>query len=92
MLRICLWILIGATTACFWALVMTVIGPRYNVAHWPILTITVPASLFGRNRPVTYYESMLINAALYGLIGLALEPVFRFRHKLLTKNSSFPAR
>jgi hypothetical protein len=92
MLRICLWILIGAAVACFWALVMTVIGPRHNISHWPILTITVPASLFGRNRPVTYYEVMFLNAAIYGLIGLALEPLFRLRHRSPTSPADLPTR
>jgi hypothetical protein len=83
--RVGLWILIGATVTCFWVLVMMLIGPRHNISHWPIITVTIPASMFGRNRPVTYYEVMLLNAVIYGLIGLALEPLFRLRRQSLAK-------
>jgi hypothetical protein len=80
MLRICLWVLIGATVTCLWVLVMMLALPHYtNIAHWTIFVITVPASLFLRRGPVTYYEVMFLNAAIYGLIGLAIEPVFRLR-------------
>jgi hypothetical protein len=81
MQRIALWVLVGATVSCFWTLVMVLTGPHHNIGHWPVVTITIPASLFRRNQPVTYYEVMFLNAGLYGLIGLALEPLFRLhRH------------
>jgi hypothetical protein len=82
--RIFLWVLIGATVACFWALFAVVIGPRFNLGHSTVVALTVPASWFWRSRPVTYYEVMLLNAAVYGLVGLALEPLFRLRHQLPT--------
>jgi hypothetical protein len=77
--RIVLWALIGATVACFWALFAAVMGPRFNFGHWTVVAITVPASRFGRGRPVSYYEVMLLNAVLYGLVGFALEPLFHRR-------------
>jgi hypothetical protein len=86
MKRIGLWVLIGATVTCFWVLVMMLLGPHHDISHWPVLAITIPASvLLPRSRPVTYYEVMLLNAALYGLVGLALEPLFRLRHRLPAK-------
>jgi hypothetical protein len=86
MQRICLWILIGATITCFWTLVMVVAGPHHNISHWTILAVTIPASVvLPRSRPFTYYEVMLVNAAIYGLIGLALEPLIRLRHRLPVK-------
>ncbi|HEY1768054.1 MAG TPA: hypothetical protein VGG26_10375 [Terracidiphilus sp.] len=83
--RVGLWVLIGATITCFWVLVMMLIGPRHNISHWPIIAITIPASMFGRSRPVTYYEVMLLNAVIYGLTGLALEPLLRLRRQLPAK-------
>jgi hypothetical protein len=81
MLRICLWVLIGAAVTCFWTLVMMA-APGHNIGHWTVVTITVPASLLGRHGPVTYYTVMFLNAAIYGLAGLALEPLFRLRRQL----------
>ena len=92
MQRICLWILIGATVSCFWTLVFVLTGPHHNISHWPIITISVPASLFGRNRPVTYYDAMFVNAAIYGLIGLALEPLFRLRRQSPAQPANSPTR
>jgi hypothetical protein len=81
MKRIALWVLIGATVSCFWTLLMVLVDPRHNVGSWPIVAITIPASLFRRHQAVTYYEVMVLNAAIYGLIGLALEPLFRLRRQ-----------
>jgi|HubBroStandDraft_1064217.scaffolds.fasta_scaffold1403872_1 hypothetical protein len=82
MQRICLWILIGATITCFWTLVMVVAGPHHNISHWTILAVTIPASVvLPRSQPFTYYEVMFVNAAIYGLIGLAVEPFLRLRHR-----------
>jgi hypothetical protein len=81
MKRIGLWILIGATVTGFWVLFGMLVHPRPDFGHWTVVAVTMPASLFWRHRPVTYYEVMLLNAALYGLIGLALEPLFRLRRQ-----------
>lgn len=81
MKRIGLWILIGATVTGFWVLFGMLAHPRPDFGHWTAVAVTMPASLFWRHRPVTYYEVMLLNAALYGLIGLALEPLFRLRRQ-----------
>ena len=82
MQRIALWILIGAAVTCFWVLFGMLAFPHYNISHWTVVAITVPASiLLPRSRPITYYEVMLANAIIYGLVGLALEPLFRLRRR-----------
>jgi hypothetical protein len=81
MRRICLWVLIGAAVTCFWVLFGMLAPLRSNFGHWTIVAITMPASLFCQHRPVTYYSVMFLNAAIYGLIGLAFEPLFRLRHR-----------
>lgn len=80
MQRISLWLLSGATVACFWALFAAFAGPGHFNGHWPIVALTVPASLLWQHRPVTYYEVTVLNALIYGLIGLAFEPLLRLRH------------
>ena len=71
--RIGLWVLAGFAVACFWV-ILSLISPRgINFGHWIITSITAPASLF-RHRPVTWYEFIALNAAIYGLAGLAFEP------------------
>lgn len=89
MKRIGLWVLIGATVTGFWVLFGMLVHPRPDFGHWAVVSITVPASLFLRTRPVTYYEVMFLNAAIYGLIGLAVEPLLRFR-RLLPVNRQSP--
>jgi hypothetical protein len=80
MQRICLWVLVGATVTCFWVLFGMLAHPRPDFGHWTIIAVTMPASLFRQHKPVTYYEVMFLNAAIYGLVGLVLEPLFR-RHR-----------
>ena len=79
MQRIGLWVLSGATVACFWALFAAIAGPGHFSGHWPVVAITDPASLLWQHSPVTYYENMALNTGLYGLIGLAIEPLLRLR-------------
>ena len=81
MQRIGLWGLIGATVTCFWVLFGMLAHPRPDFGHWTVVAITMPASLFWRHRPATFYSVMLLNAGLYGLVGLALEPLFRLRRQ-----------
>ncbi len=74
--RIGLWALAGLAIACFWVIFSLIVSRGVNFGHWTITAISAPASLL-RNRPVTWYEFILLNAAIYGLVGLAVEPFFR---------------
>jgi len=60
--------------------------PRPNFGHWTVVAITMPASLFRQHRPVSYQSVMFLNAAIYGLIGLAIEPLFRLPRRLFVKH------
>ena len=82
-LRIGLWTLGGAAAVYFWAILVTLAGFSYNLAHWTVAaTITVPASLFWRTGPPpSFYWLILLNAIIYGLVGLAIELLLRLRRQ-----------
>jgi hypothetical protein len=71
--RICLWAFGGFAVACCWFIYSTVTWPNPNLARWTIVAITAPASLIGRSMPLAYYWFILLNAAIYALVGLASE-------------------
>jgi hypothetical protein len=84
MRRISLWAIIGFAVACCWFLYSTVTAPNPNLARWTIVAVTAPASLIGRAMPLAYYWFILLNAAIYALVGLATEvlrrPLARLTH------------
>lgn len=80
-LRFALWALVGAAITCFWVLFAMLAHPSPDWGHGAVVAITVPATLFRRSQPVTYQSLILMNAALYGLVGLAIEPLLRLRHR-----------
>ena len=76
--RLGLWALAGLAVGFFWVLVVLVTAPpHYNLDRWTVFAITAPASVI--HKPFTWYEFIVLNAVIYSLIGLALEP---FRHIL----------
>ncbi len=79
MKRIGLWAFAGFSVGVCWAFIAATVGPRYDFSHSILVAITVPLSSIGRVRriPVSYYESILMNAATYALVGLAVEPFWR---------------
>ena len=83
--RIGLWALCGFGVALLWALVFYLAGPsvsRYPsqgqvlhaLGHSPVLPVTAPVALL-RHHAITWYWSAVINAAIYGCIGLAVETI-----------------
>ena len=78
-LRIGIWVLAVAIVTCFWVLFGMAVDPSHNLGHWTVVAITLPASLLWQTRPVTWYAVMFLNAAIYGLMGLAVEPLLRLR-------------
>ncbi len=83
MKRIGLWAFAGCAVAVCWAFIAATVGTRYNLGQSTLVAITIPLSLIGRIRaiPMTYYQVILMNAATYALIGLAVEPFLRHRQK-----------
>jgi len=84
-LRVGIWVLAGAIVTCFWVLFALIAGPGRFDGHWTVVAVTMPASLFGPTRPVSWHTVMFLNAAIYGLIGLAVEPLIRLRRPSLAK-------
>jgi hypothetical protein len=71
--RIALWALAGFAVALFWFIFGFFTWPNYNLGRSMIVAITAPASWVGRSMPLAYYWFILLNAAIYALIGLATE-------------------
>ena len=74
--RIGIWALCGFAVASTWVVAGFLVGPSYNFSRWTIVAITAPASLLGRNMPMTFYTFILLNAVIYAIAGLGAE-VFR---------------
>jgi hypothetical protein len=74
--RIGLWALGGLSVAFFW-FVLILIMPRGQgpSADWLIVQISVPFLPFARHVPITWYESLVLNAACYACIGLIFETI-----------------
>jgi hypothetical protein len=91
--RISLWALVGAVVAFLWSLYFTWLtwgayhgGPpfEFGAVAQTLANITIPIGpLFGRHHAITWYWSMVMNAAMYAFLGLAVETV------RLTIRSSF---
>ena len=75
--RISLWAITGFAVAFCWFIYSTVTAPNPHLARWTIVAITAPASLIGRTMPLAYYWFILLNAAIYTLVGLATEVLRR---------------
>ena len=73
MRRVGTWAVCGFVVAGFWVLLGLFLGPGVNFGHWMIVTVTAPASMVGRRTPMTFYEFMLLNAAIYAVLGLVAE-------------------
>ncbi|HEY2359521.1 MAG TPA: hypothetical protein VGK36_00285 [Candidatus Angelobacter sp.] len=73
MRRISLWAITGFAVACCWFIYSTATAPNPNLARWTIVAVTAPASLIGRAMPLAYYWFILLNAAIYALVGLTAE-------------------
>ena len=82
--RISLWAFAGFIMAMFWSIYSTATAPNPNLARWTIVAVTAPASLIGRTMPLAYYWFILLNAAIYALVGLATKVLRR----ALARNSS----
>jgi hypothetical protein len=93
-LRIACWVLAGAAVTCLWTLFAMLAVPPPGFGHWAVVAVTLPASLLSSllwpAKPVGWQTVMFLNAAIYGLAGLALEPLFRLRRRSSTVH--LPAR
>jgi hypothetical protein len=67
------WALIGFIVACCWVVIGIAVGPSYNLGHSTVVSITAPASFLGRRVPLSFYWLILLNAAIYAVVGLGTE-------------------
>jgi hypothetical protein len=74
--RIGWWALGGLAVAFFWFVLISIMprgqGPG---AGWLVVQISVPFLLFTRHIPITWYESLVLNAASYACLGLLFETI-----------------
>ena len=77
--RISLWALCGAVVASCWVLYALATWPTLGIAYRTAVEITAPASLIGRSVPLAYYWFILLNALVYALLGVAVDPLRRLR-------------
>ena len=92
--RIGLWALCGLVVAFLWFLYFTWLtygarhgGPgfSFNAATETLVNVTAPVRpLFG-HYPITWYWSMVLNAVIYGGVGLVVETVRFALHSGLTR-------
>ena len=75
--RLGMWVLSGFVVACCWVILGMVVGSNINLGRSAIVAITAPAAYLGRRMPLAYYWFILLNAAIYALLGLAIELVRR---------------
>jgi hypothetical protein len=71
--RISLWAITGFAVAFCWFIYSTVTAPNPAFGRSILVAITAPASLIGRTMPLAYYWFILLNAAIYALVGLTTE-------------------
>ncbi len=85
--RIGFWAFAGFTVGVCWAFFFAVIfghslSYSLQTAIAVAVRITVPISWAGRKIPMTYHTAILVNAATYALLGLAVEPLWRRKKAL----------
>ena len=76
---ISLWALCGAVVASCWVLYALATWPNLGIGYRTAVEITAPASLIGRSVPLAYYWFILLNALVYALLGVAVDPLRRLR-------------
>jgi hypothetical protein len=88
--RIALWTFVGYVIASAWVFYSLVPNNALNLFRSNLLAITAPASLLGRSLAMKYYWFVALNAAIYALVGLAIEPLLHLRRPAAT-NRTFGA-
>ncbi len=75
--KIGIWALVGFIVACCWVAIGVVVGPSYNLGRSTLVSITAPASFLTRRVPSTFYWFVLLNTAVYAVVGLGTEVLRR---------------
>lgn len=72
------WIILGISIATCWVAAAHLF-PTANLGQSTLAVTTAPAALFGRTRPLGAVTFVLLNGFLYGLAGLAVHGLLRWR-------------
>jgi hypothetical protein len=72
-----IWALIGFIVACCLVGIGSALGPGYNLGRSTLVSIIAPASFLGRRVPLAFYWFILLNAAMYAVVGLGTEVLRR---------------
>jgi len=97
--RIGWWALGGLVVAFIWVLVFYFLGPSRGqypsqaavlnyLGHSAILRVTIPWVEALHRVPITWYQSLVLNAASYALIGMVVELVLMALHPLFPKRGA----
>ena len=78
-LRVIVWAVVGIGVACGWMYYGITTGAGQNIGAWTVVAITAPATLIGREIPLAYSTIAFINGAIYAVIGLLIETIWRLR-------------
>ena len=79
--RIALWAIVGCLVAGFWALFAVATFPSTSERMrdvWAFVCITCPIAIAGMHHAISLYETLVVNALTYALVGLIVE-AFRKR-------------
>jgi hypothetical protein len=79
--RIAMWAIAGFLAAGFWAVFALATFPPSTHERmrdiWPLISLTCPMAIAGMHHPISVYETLMANAAMYGLVGLIIESLRR---------------
>jgi hypothetical protein len=81
--RIAIWASAGFLVAGFWALFALATFPSTNERMrdvWALVCLTCPIAMAGRHHPMSLYEVLVANAAMYALVGLIVQTVRQQLH------------
>lgn len=71
--RLVYWALAGFVVAWGWVMFGARPGFHANFGDWTIVQVTAPASIFGHHTPMTWFQFIVLNAAIYLAVGLGIE-------------------
>lgn len=81
--RITMWAIAGFLLAGFWALFAIATfpsTPERMREMWTIICITCPVAIVGMHHPLSLYVVLVANAVTFGLIGLAVDGLWKRLH------------
>jgi hypothetical protein len=90
MKRLALWTYAGFVIASAWVFYSLIPDHAVNLGRSNLLVVTAPAALLGRSMAMKFYWFVVLNSAIYALVGLAIEPLLHLRRPPAT-NRTFGA-